>query len=93
MKVWDEQFSQLTEAEQQRILSATEEVSSQIDAYLTPINFADASARTIFSEQMKIQAFKQICEGRTPNVILLFDAASNFFSRLTAATNTQEMAI
>jgi hypothetical protein len=84
MKVWDEQFLQLTDSRQQGILAAVEEV--QIDAYLAPIHFADESARTIFSEQMKILAFKQICEGRTPNVILLFDAASNFFARLTAAT-------
>jgi hypothetical protein len=87
MKPWDEQFLQLPEAEQQRIISTLEEVSVHIDAYLAPINFLDSTARMVFGEQMKVQAFKQICEGSTPNVILLFDAASNFFARLCSATD------
>jgi hypothetical protein len=87
MKAWDEQFLQLPEAEQQRIISAVEEVSDRIDAYLAPINFTDSTARMVFGEQMKVQAFKQICEGSTPNLILLFDAAVNFFARLCSATD------
>jgi hypothetical protein len=87
MKAWDEQFLQLPEAEQQRIISAVEEVSDRIDAYLAPMNFIDSTARMVFGEQMKVQAFKQICEGSTPNLILLFDGASNFFARLCSVTD------